>query len=135
MLGAKIISNHLVKSDKKADFLHSSGYAKVQNSQGFGAVSADDFATRKTLDSQRKYVQKYKNSRIMRSCYGAQRARTVGAQAGRNTSTERGVSGRTKSAINSVDKTGIISGKVPIASGAGKFNTKPTVSWKTPKFG
>ena len=84
MLSAKIITKHLMKNDRKADILHSSGYARVQNGQGLGAAGADDFATRKTLDSQRKYIQKYKNSRIMNSYYGPQRARTMEAQVGRN---------------------------------------------------
>ena len=109
MFSAKIISNRLMKNDRKADIMHSSGYAKVQNGQGLGVTSADDFATRKTLDSQRKYVQKYKNSRIMRNYYGAQRARTVEAQVERGTgrygATSVGTTETTKRSTGVVDRT------------------------------
>lgn len=80
MLNAKIITRRLMKNDRKEDILHSSGYAKAQSGRGIGAAGTDDFAARKALDSQRKYIQKYKNSRIMNNYYGPLRARTNEAQ-------------------------------------------------------
>lgn len=148
MLGAKIITKRLIKSSRKADFLHSSGYAKVQGqhkTQATGTddaisanfmsrVSADDFATRKTLDSQRKYVQKYKNSRLMNSYYGPQRARTNQAQVEKSC----GLGAKQASSKTATDVAGPRRASAGVASprrtATGVASPRRAATWSRPKF-
>lgn len=74
-INAKLLTRHIFKHDKKEDMLHSSGYAQVQNGANVGAASAESFAARQAINENRRYVQGYKNSRIMNEFYGVQRAR------------------------------------------------------------
>lgn len=64
MRSMKLASDYAVKHTDKADFLHSSGYAKVQNGDNFGAAGTASFEARKALNEQRKYVRQYSSSKI-----------------------------------------------------------------------
>lgn len=75
MVNAKLVINHLMRNDKPEKIMHSSEYARAQNGGSFGAASTESFSVRQEMGQRRKYVQGYKNSRIMNSCYGAQRAK------------------------------------------------------------
>ena len=50
--------------DEKADVVHSSAYAKTQNTDGIGAASVESFATRQALEAKRTMVKNYKDSMI-----------------------------------------------------------------------
>lgn len=67
-----------MKQTEKADFLHTSGYAKAQSGEGIGAAAASDasFATRRAIEDQRKYVQGYKNSRLLQGLHAYSHAKT-----------------------------------------------------------
>ena len=64
MRNKDLAAEFAIKHDSEEDFLHSSGYAKVQNKESFGAAGAASFEARKAMDEQRKYVRGYKNSQI-----------------------------------------------------------------------
>ncbi len=64
MKSKDLAAEFVIKHDDKADFMHSSGYAKVQNKESFGVAGAASFEARKALDEQRKYVRGYKSSQI-----------------------------------------------------------------------
>lgn len=64
MRNKDLAAEFAIKHDSEADFLHSSGYAKVQNKESFGAAGAASFEARKAMDEQRKYVRSYKSSQI-----------------------------------------------------------------------
>ena len=59
-----LAAEFVIKHDEREDFLHSSGYAKVQNKESFGAAGAASFEARKALDEQRKFIHSYKSSQI-----------------------------------------------------------------------
>lgn len=61
---SKLVTDYAIKHEDKSEFLHSSGYAKAQSGENFGAASTASFEARKALNEQRKYVQGYKNSQI-----------------------------------------------------------------------
>ncbi len=66
-----------IMKTKTEDVLHTSAYAKSQNAQGFGAASNVSFGERKAIEDRRKFVQGYRNSRIMAGTgYTTPRART-----------------------------------------------------------
>ena len=50
--------------DEKADVVHSSAYAKTQNTNGIGAASVESFAARQALEAKRTMVKNYKDSMI-----------------------------------------------------------------------
>ena len=58
------------------DVAHSSGYAQAQNAGALGATSTETFAQRRSIDEQRKFVQGYRNSRIIGGATGGMRAKT-----------------------------------------------------------
>lgn len=64
MKGKTIVSDYVTRHEDRADFKHSSGYAKAQSGDNFGAASLASFEARKALDAQRKFVRKYKESKI-----------------------------------------------------------------------
>ncbi len=64
MKNMKLAADFVIKHDDRTDFMHSSGYAKAQNRESFGAAGAASFEIRKSLDEQRKYVKNYKSSKI-----------------------------------------------------------------------
>lgn len=94
--------------------MHSSGYARTQSGGNLGAAGAEDFATRKTLETQRKYVQKYKNSRLMNSYYGPQRARTNQAQMEKSC--------------------GLGAKRASVETNTGVVNPRRATTWSRPKF-
>ena len=73
----KIAIDYVMKHVDKGEVFHSSGYARAQSGGNMGAVAGADasFAARQALEQQRKYIRGYRNSRIMNSFYGVQRAK------------------------------------------------------------
>lgn len=85
------------KNTKKADFLHSSGYAKAQSGKNIGsATSSASFATRTAIENQRKYVQKYRNSKILQNARAFERVKSYTPRAEKPTTTVRGRGSLTK---------------------------------------
>lgn len=70
------LTNRLMNVRDKSKVFHSSGYARSQSGASFGVASSESFAERRTVDENRKFVQKYNNSRITNRAYGVERART-----------------------------------------------------------
>ena len=73
----KIAIDYAMKHVDKGEVFHSSGYAQAQSGGNMGTAAGADasFAARQALEQQRKYIQGYRNSRIMNSFYGVQRAK------------------------------------------------------------
>lgn len=72
-----IRSKYGMKRTKKADFLHSSGYAKEQSGDNIGSAGKQvSFATRSAMEEQRKYVRKYRNAKLLQGVRGFERAKT-----------------------------------------------------------
>lgn len=65
-----------LKNTKKADFLHSSGYAKAQNGNKIGASDQASFEARQAIENHRKYVRKYHNSKLLQGVRGFEKAKT-----------------------------------------------------------
>ena len=65
-----------MKGTKKADFLHSSGYAKEQSGDNIGSASTATFATRNAIEEQRKFVQEYRNAKILQGIRGYEKAKS-----------------------------------------------------------
>lgn len=65
-----------IKGTKKADILHSSGYAKEQSGDNVGAAGVASFAARSAVNEQRKYVREYRNARLLQGIRGLERAKT-----------------------------------------------------------
>lgn len=57
------------------EVLHSSGYAKAQNKDSFGAASTETFTERQRIEEQRKFVRGYRNSRLATSATSGYRAK------------------------------------------------------------
>lgn len=64
MKNTNLAAEFAIKHDDREDFKHSSGYAKAQSGDNFGAESVVSFETRKAINESRKYVQGYKKSKI-----------------------------------------------------------------------
>lgn len=60
----KIAADYAAKHHDRSDFMHSSGYAQVQNPDTFGAAGAASFEARKAMEESRKYMRGYKASKI-----------------------------------------------------------------------
>ena len=71
----KIAADYAARHQDRSDFKHSSGYAKAQNKEGFGATSAASFEARKAIDESRKFVRGYGNSQIASRLRPGERAR------------------------------------------------------------
>lgn len=73
----KIVIDYANKNLKKEEVFHSSSYAQAQSGGEFGAAGGEgaSFAARRALDEQRKYIQGYRNAKIVNSFYGLQRAK------------------------------------------------------------
>lgn len=91
------------RENKRADYLHSSGYAQVASGENMGATSAQSFTERKRLEKERRFVRGYRDSRLgARTDYGhANTSEESAAFAGKiggfgrgQTSAEGGASGR-----------------------------------------
>lgn len=63
-----------------SDIIHSSGFASMQNNGGFGTASTESFATRRSIDQNRKIVQGYRNSQLARGVNNMPRAKTFTQQ-------------------------------------------------------
>lgn len=82
---------YTTKNAKKSTILHSSGYARVQSGNKIGvAAPGESFETRQKVEERRKYVQKYRNSRILQRTYGIQRAKTYVPRVEKDTTDKRG---------------------------------------------
>lgn len=55
----------MMSGDRQQEYFHSSGYAQAQNGSGMGAVSAQSFQERKAIEDRRKFVQGYRNARLV----------------------------------------------------------------------
>lgn len=90
------LTNRLMNVRDKSKVFHTSGYAAAQSGAGFGAASTESFSERRAVDENRKFVQRYNNSRILNSAYGVERARKyvprtgAGSAGGATTSAGRG---------------------------------------------
>lgn len=73
----KIVIDYANKNLKKEEVFHSSSYAQAQSGGEFGAAGGEgaSFAARRALDEQRKYIQGYRNAKIVNSFYGLQLAK------------------------------------------------------------
>ena len=73
----KIVIDYANKDLRKEDVFHSSGYAQAQSGDGLGAAGGEgaSFAARQAIEEQRKYIQGYRNAKIVNSFYGLQRAK------------------------------------------------------------
>lgn len=82
---------YATKNAKKSTILHSSGYARVQSGNKIGvAAPGESFETRQKVEERRKYVQKYRNSRILQRTYGIQRAKTYVPRVEKSATDKRG---------------------------------------------
>lgn len=78
----KLLLKYAMKNDKKEEIFHSSGYARAQAGQNFGAAgNGETFDTRKDIETDRKYIQGYKHSRITNEYRSMQRARSMASSA------------------------------------------------------
>ncbi|MBR5408926.1 hypothetical protein IK112_03245 [Candidatus Saccharibacteria bacterium] len=73
---------YVMRHDNKSDMLHSSGYAKAQSGESFGAAGGSTFSERQNIEEKRRYIQGYRNSKIMNEYYGVERARATVPRAG-----------------------------------------------------
>lgn len=73
------LNKHIVTNDTSKPF-HSSGFAKVANSDHFGATSNVSFDQRQQIERNRQLVTGYQRSTIGES-YGVLRAKPVSKQA------------------------------------------------------
>ena len=64
MKGAKVAADYIISHEDREDFKHSSGYAKAQSGDNFGAASIASFEARKAMNDARKFVPGYKRSKI-----------------------------------------------------------------------
>lgn len=71
----KIAADYAARHQDRSDFKHSSGYAKAQNREGFGASSVASFEARKAIDESRKFVRGYGSSQIASKLRPGERAR------------------------------------------------------------
>lgn len=80
----------MMKAEKK-DVLHTSVYGRAQEDDTIGVVSTQSFADRMKVESNRKYVKAYGDSRLMMNLRKASgvRARTYVAPEGGSTSKNR----------------------------------------------
>ncbi|MDR3297840.1 MAG: hypothetical protein LBT19_00450 [Candidatus Nomurabacteria bacterium] len=65
-----------VMKTQTPEVLHSSGYAKTQNADSFGAASTETFSERRRIEEQRKFVRGYRNSLLAAGTSGIPRAKT-----------------------------------------------------------
>lgn len=78
----KLLLRYAMKNDKKEEIFHSSGYARAQAGENFGASgSGETFDARKDIETDRKYIQGYKNSRITNEYRSLERARARASSA------------------------------------------------------
>ena len=84
------LTNRLMNVRDKSKVFHTSGYATSQNGANFGAASTESFAERRSVDENRKFVQRYNNSRILNNAYGVERARKYVPRTGAGSSVGTG---------------------------------------------
>jgi hypothetical protein len=62
---SNLVLKYVMRDEGKKDIYHTSGYAKMHGGDNMGAVSAETFAQRRAVEAGRKYVQGYRNSRVI----------------------------------------------------------------------
>lgn len=77
----KLLLKYAMKNDKKEEIFHSSGYARAQAGDNFGAAGGETFDARRDIETDRKYIQGYKNSRITNEYRSLQRAKSMAGAA------------------------------------------------------
>lgn len=60
--------------------MHSSGYAKVQNREGFGTASTQSFNERRRLAEQRRTVGRYQDAQVAQQTKERREARAFSAR-------------------------------------------------------
>lgn len=55
---------HRLIKEKKSDVVHSSAYAKMQNSNSVGVASTQSFAERQKIEHGRRFVRRYGDSKL-----------------------------------------------------------------------
>lgn len=83
----KLVRKFVMKSDKKEEFFHTSGYADAQNADHIGTASTGlTMEERKAIEDKRKFVQGYNNSKIFSSTFALRHAKkyTPRTEGGRN---------------------------------------------------
>ena len=68
--------NRVMRIKDKSEVFHSSGYARAQSGQNFGAAGSDDFHSRQSVDNARKFVRSYNNARIINDAHAFDRVRS-----------------------------------------------------------
>lgn len=59
-----LLSKYIIKKKTK-DVIHSSVYAKAQNSDGIGAASTQSFSNRMSIEKNRSRIRGYNDSRVV----------------------------------------------------------------------
>lgn len=59
-----LLSKFIVKN-KKEDVIHSSAFAKVQNSEGIGVASSQSFSDRMKIEQNRNRIRGYGDSQVV----------------------------------------------------------------------
>lgn len=112
----KVLRDFAPKVEKEEVF-HTSGYATAQSGTTIGSgASGIDLAKRQAIESQRKFIRGYNNSRIMSGLYGVRRAITTtprtaggtGAVSG-TTGVASGTAGETASIARTTGLRGMVS--------------------------
>ena len=78
--------HRVMKVKNKAKVFHSSGYARAQSGENFGAAGGmgESFKVRQTIEEKRKFVRGYNNAKIMNEAYAFERARSYIPRTGRS---------------------------------------------------
>lgn len=76
---AALLARMMGRQSKK-DFLHSSGYAKIRNGEGMGAVSTESFVRRRAIDRGRSRVRTYGESRLVVENQGVRKKTELSAR-------------------------------------------------------
>ena len=77
--------HRVMKVKNKAKVFHSSGYARAQSGENFGATggSGESFKARQKIEEKRRFVRGYNNAKIMNEAYAFERVRQYVPRTGR----------------------------------------------------
>lgn len=109
-----------ISKPKRAEVFHSSGYARVQSGENFGAVDQTSFEQRQKIERERGLVRKYGESRLMTGGMGSiRRAGSQGQAGGEGQKQEarRGFGGGRDGGAGRIDRG--FGGRGPTERGAG----------------
>lgn len=111
------------RGETRADYLHSSGYAKAQSGSKIGVSSLQSFKDRQILEGNRRYVRSYRESKMGTQADNNKRAWTSDKSADFARRYGRGIfgSGATAETTNTVERTPVSAKqRNPIAERRGK---------------